>query len=321
MIKQAILVFFIFLINAGFSQKSSKHEELGAVDWLRDYDAAVEQSKQNGKDILILFQEVPGCATCRNYGHNVLSNPLMVEAIENNFVPLAIFNNLGGKDNEILEKFGEYSWNNPTVRIVNTKEETIVPRISEDYSALTLCSRMIQAISKNKQTIPNYLSLLEQQLLSNAKNRADIYFKVPCFWSGEKTFGNMTGVLQTSSGFSGGFEVVKISYNSDLVSEKEIKSRGNKDGYEFIDPKQVDFVVSDEDVHYYLKNSDYVYLALSDIQKTRVNSALGRGVSPLKYLSPNQLRCWYAVEKSKEGKQPLIKHTFSYAWGLMMSYL
>ena len=47
---------------------------------------------------MLLFQEVPGCSTCRNYGHNVLSHPLMVEAIESLFVPLAIFNNKEGKE-------------------------------------------------------------------------------------------------------------------------------------------------------------------------------------------------------------------------------
>ena len=34
--------------------------ELGKVAWLRDYDQAVQQAKQENKPILILFQEVPG---------------------------------------------------------------------------------------------------------------------------------------------------------------------------------------------------------------------------------------------------------------------
>ena len=89
-------------INAqtNFSEQS---EELGKVHWYRNYDKAVEESKKTNKDILILFQEVPGCATCRNYGQNVLSHPLMVEAIETSFVPLAIFNNKGGQDAENFE--------------------------------------------------------------------------------------------------------------------------------------------------------------------------------------------------------------------------
>jgi len=63
------------------------------VHWYRDYDKALVVAAKEDKDVLLLFQEVPGCSTCRNYGHNVLSHPLMVEAIESLFVPLAIFNN------------------------------------------------------------------------------------------------------------------------------------------------------------------------------------------------------------------------------------
>jgi len=34
--------------------------ELGAVDWLRDYDTAAQQAADQGKPIFLLFQEVPG---------------------------------------------------------------------------------------------------------------------------------------------------------------------------------------------------------------------------------------------------------------------
>ena len=80
--------------------------ELGQVNWLRDFDSAIKQAKNQDKPIFILFQEVPGCATCRNYGQNVLSHPLIVEAIESLFVPLAIYNNKRGKDAEVLRYYG-----------------------------------------------------------------------------------------------------------------------------------------------------------------------------------------------------------------------
>ena len=34
--------------------------ELGLIDWMRDFDEAVLASKEQGKAILLLFQEVPG---------------------------------------------------------------------------------------------------------------------------------------------------------------------------------------------------------------------------------------------------------------------
>jgi len=36
--------------------------ELGKVSWYRDYDEAVACAEEKNKPILILFQEVPGCA-------------------------------------------------------------------------------------------------------------------------------------------------------------------------------------------------------------------------------------------------------------------
>lgn len=34
--------------------------EQGAVQWLRNYDAAIAKSKSTGKPLFVLFQEVPG---------------------------------------------------------------------------------------------------------------------------------------------------------------------------------------------------------------------------------------------------------------------
>src|SRR6187401_3636489 len=95
--------------------------ELGDVQWLRSFDEAQAKSKKEGKPILILFQEIPGCETCKNYGSNVLTQPLIVEAIETEFIPLAIHNNKGGHDAEILRRFNEAAWNNPVVHIVDSE--------------------------------------------------------------------------------------------------------------------------------------------------------------------------------------------------------
>ena len=61
--------------------------EVGEVRWGRDFEAARRSSVGSGKPILTLFQEVPGCAGCQRFGREVLSHPLLVEAIETEFVP------------------------------------------------------------------------------------------------------------------------------------------------------------------------------------------------------------------------------------------
>jgi len=45
----------------------------------------------------------------------------------------------------------------------------------------------------------------------------------------------------------------------------------------------------DKDPQYYLKKSDYAELALSPLQKTRINTALAAGADPSSYLSPTQI--------------------------------
>ena len=42
-----------------YAQDHSQAIELGKVDWLRDFDKAIAQSKKTGKPVFILFQEVP----------------------------------------------------------------------------------------------------------------------------------------------------------------------------------------------------------------------------------------------------------------------
>ena len=120
--------------------------ELGEVNWLRDIDEAVKVAEQRQKPILILFQEVPGCSTCSRYGKHVLSHPLIVEAIEEAFVPLAIFNNRKGKDAATLAYFNEPSWNNPVVRIIDNQKRTIGGRLAGNYSRLGLVNKMLYAL-------------------------------------------------------------------------------------------------------------------------------------------------------------------------------
>jgi Thioredoxin-like len=52
-----------------------EHRELGGVAWLRDYDRALALAAEQGKPILLLFQEVPGCSTCVRFGQDVLTHP------------------------------------------------------------------------------------------------------------------------------------------------------------------------------------------------------------------------------------------------------
>ena len=56
--------------------------ELGRIHWGRNFDHALAAAKQQNKLLLVLFDEVPGCSTCTGYGRQVLSHPLITEAID-----------------------------------------------------------------------------------------------------------------------------------------------------------------------------------------------------------------------------------------------
>src|SRR5436190_13685181 len=77
--------------------------ELGRVHWGRDLDAALADSHKSHKPVFLLFQEIPGCQGCKDFGTAPLSHPLLVEAIETEFIPVAIYNSKPGKDEEILK--------------------------------------------------------------------------------------------------------------------------------------------------------------------------------------------------------------------------
>ncbi|WP_271766118.1 VPGUxxT family thioredoxin-like (seleno)protein, type 2 [Aquimarina algiphila] len=317
-LKHALYIMLsVFCMHVSSQEKTSPKNqsiELGKVSWYRDYDTAIALAKKQKKEVLILFQEVPGCSTCRNYGHNVLSHPLMVEAIEDLFIPLAIYNNKGGKDAQILKRYNEPSWNNPVVRIVNTKGENIVKRVARNYSSIALYNAMENVLKSQKKHIPEYMKLLGSELASSQNNNIkEKYYKMYCFWTGEKHLGNAKGVLTTEPGFIGHNEVVKVKYDEQLINKNELNAYA----------KQVDFYpilndgsyhIASKDRQYYLQHTDYKYLPLTELQKTKINSALGSKKSPKKYLSPKQIIWLNQINNTNTKKEVLYNKDFASAW-------
>ena len=127
--------------------KKSTPVELGMVKWSRDLEAARNLSKTTDRPILMLFQEVPGCATCQNYGKGPLSHPLMVEAIETLFVPVLVYNNKSGTDETLIKQFEEPAWNSPVVRYLNADLKDVIARQDGIWSTEKTADRMVKALS------------------------------------------------------------------------------------------------------------------------------------------------------------------------------
>ena len=275
--------------------------ELGKVSWLRNYDEALAVAVQKNLPVLILFQEVPGCSNCTRFGHQVLSHPLIVEAIETCFVPLCIYNNKTGHDADVLKKYHEPAWNNPVVRIVDNKGADLVPRQPNFASMAATVTTINQGILKAGREVPGYMALLQTETESAESGHvSEAYFSMYCFWSGEKEIGGIDGVLATEAGFMHGKEVVRVTYRDDKVKLADLytraKSRGcaddvygpiNKDNKIAVKPSG--HYRKDEQDKYYVHGSPYRYVPMTELQKTRVNRALGTGRNPGEFLSPRQL--------------------------------
>ena len=313
----ALFIFFFSVqaIAQNRTQPKTQPQELGQVSWYRNYNVAAQQARTTNKPILILFQEVPGCATCRNYGMDVLSNPLLVEAIEDLFIPLAIYNNKGGDDKKVLDYYQEPSWNNPVVRIVDSTGTNIVERLAGHYSTYSLYKQMKKALSREKKLIPPYFELLGEELSAESNDsKEEVYYEMYCFWSGEKALGAADGVLGTDAGFVGHSEVVKVTFDKQVISEDDLTDYAEQNGCKKISgtPK---YRGSSSDQEYYLKHSNYRYLPLSELQKTKINSALAKGKSAEIYLSPSQKRWLDELTKNKaRNKKELYQLEFKKAW-------
>ncbi len=292
-------------LSESIGQKSHAQIELGKVEWLRDYDSALSRAVEEAKPVLILFQEVPGCATCRNYGSEVLSHPMIVEVIEHEFIPLVIYNNKGGGDRKILDLYGEPSWNNPVVRIVDASGKDIMKRLSGNYSAAGLVLNMSLALRKGGYGEPEYLSLLKEEL--SVEKPETSYYKMYCFWGGEAHLGNQDGVVSTEAGWMNGAEVVKVVYDGARLKEKNLTNYATEARCQPMEYHKS--YKKDKDPQYYLKKSKYKYLPLLAIQKTRINSALANEKDPTVYLSPSQ-KIWL----SEDSKDILYDQEFAAAW-------
>jgi len=216
--------------------------EEGLVQWAhRDVDKALEDSRFKQKPVFLLFQEIPGCATCTTFGRVVLSSPRLVEAIETLFVSCVI-NNRGQteSDRQALQRFGEPMLNNPVVRLLESEGKDLLPRKGGIYSASELLSRMHEALKKfsSSSSIPTWFSFYcDEVRLSWKRSLKPVsletaVFYMGCFWEGEKALGLLTlpefgscPIISTFSTWRGVYEVVEVEFEQTELSFSSLLQR------------------------------------------------------------------------------------------------
>lgn len=324
-----LLLSFYLSAQLSFTVPKDNPVELGKVNWLRNYDEALTKSKEKGLPVFILFQEVPGCATCTSYGNGVLSHPFIVEAIETHFIPLVIYNNKGGNDARILKQYKEPSWNNPVARIVDEEGENLVNRLSGNYSKSGIVDLIINGLIKSNQLTPGYLKLYQEEILLDQSDNKDLTLSMYCFWTGEKEIGKIPGVFKTAAGFMNGREVVQVEYDPNLITEKQLISSASnsrcadqvytddetisKTAKKIVGNKNVAKTAKlryDKDQKYYLKKSKYANIPMTEYQGMKVNSLIGSGIDPVELLSPRQRQ----LAKNKTLKRSSKNSSFEEKW-------
>lgn len=238
-----------------------------------------------------------------------MSNPLVVEAIEDLFVPVLVYNNRKGTDETILKQFKEPSWNNPVVRYLDASGKDLIPRKDGVWSTKGTVERMVAALKASNQQVPKYLrSLLASYSQTNQQTAT---FAMHCYWEGEALLGGIDGVLSTRSAWKGKYEVVTLTYDPSKVdyeklvdsaqsmdcaskvfahSDQQLAIAKQKVGADAValgeSEKLRDAKASDQ--KYYLLHSPVRHLPLAEAQATKINAALKSKQPIASWLSPRQ---------------------------------
>ena len=246
----------------------------------------------------------------------------MVEAIEDLFVPVLVYNNKSS-DSALLKKFNEQSWNNPIVRFLKADGQDAIKRASGVWEVAPMARRMVATLKATGRDVPSYLNglAIDPASLENAT------FAMSCYWTGEARLGSIDGVMSTTSGWAGGLEVVQLSYDPKLVDYSKLVSAAQsfqcaskvfahtdaqlQTAKKLVGSRAVKFPggatkAKLSDQKYQLRTSKgYRSLPLTKHQSTKVNSLVRspQRAELVKYLSPRQRELLSQIAKGLKSGQ------------------
>jgi len=305
---------FSLFVTVSCAAANDNPIEIGSIRWGRDLDSSLQVSEQTGRPVLVLFQEVPGCSGCQAFGSTVLTNPLIVEAVEDEFVPVLVYNNRGGSDKALLNRFNEPAWNYQVIRYLDASGVDIIPRQDRVWSIEDNAARMVAALQKRHRRVPQYLEMLA--LENDTDNLAESAFAVPCFWVGEVKLGSIHGVITTEAGWIDSHEVTQVVYNRQVITLEELveQARGllpllkvyvpNHDAHAFegvatgtLDARYKRAAASDQKKQLEGWRAIDEVPGLTAMQLTKINAFLPSGRSrALAWLSPRQRQALRGTE-------------------------
>jgi hypothetical protein len=259
--------------------------ELGTVTWQHDYAAGLRLAEQMKRPVFLLFQEIPGCDTCTGFGKNVLSHPLLKDAIECSFLPVVVRNNVKGIEEQIRERYEEPAWNNPVVRFVDASGKDILPRKDRIWDAHGIANRMVATLRAQQLAVPDYLQLA---VAETAPSTETAVFEMHCYWEGEAHLGALDGVIKTTSAWVGTAEVVEVVFRPDILSKEALTKQAQQKSCKPVGTSKVR-IAKDSDQQHALLGTPYAKLSLTPMQRTKVHADLTHRKDPKRWLSPSQV--------------------------------
>lgn len=278
--------------------------EYGCVRWEHDLEAGLARATAEHKPVFLLFQEVPGCSTCQGFGNGPLSHPLLVEAIEDEFVPVAVQNNREGRDADVLHRYQEPAWNNPVVRFLDARGQDLIPRQDGVWDSYGIATRMLAALGAAGRPLPQYLALAAEEEDPAPTEQAT--FGMHCYWEGEANFGQLEGVLATRAGWDGSEEVVEVTYRPSRIRREVLEQRAQSAQCR-AQPRPPQRDVAEPERKHYLRQSPMNLLPLTPLQVVRVNAALGLQRDPSAWLSPRQRALLDRIQETDRKKDDALE--------------
>ena len=100
-----------------------------------------------------------------------------MEAAEELFVPIAIYNNTeGDADQEVLKRYKEPAWNYQVVRIVDADGTDLIPRLAKDWTRAAVTRAMIGGLKAAKKPMPAWLKLFAAEELAATRGTESAIF-------------------------------------------------------------------------------------------------------------------------------------------------
>ena len=210
--------------------KLHRQREIGNLKFsfnAESWEQAKDESKRSNKAIFILFHE----SAVHHTGHSlesVLSNPLLVEAVDTYFITVLVpkrATNLA--ERELLKKYRTCGLKKTSiVRIVDYKGRYLAGKVNR-CDEWNLARAMGRALVAQGLKVPTYLKLLCLESDPDAEGVA--IFGMSSFREGEVAFAKHKGIVSTRAGWIGSKQSVEVSYNPKICPYSKLVQHAIKE--------------------------------------------------------------------------------------------